>query len=217
MVKKGDLEIDRMTRNAGPPPPFGDCAHPLGQTFTLLYPFIDVSTSSRQCPNHPRATQNLQRTHTMTIPEPSTSTSAQVSPPPSLLSDDPTESTNTAALLLPHLALFSPSILEILRDHYEKFGVIAHWAPVKAFGRVIIVWQEVEGCELAKRNGDYLKLDVDLPEEDTETAQTNQPGTGKEGYFKPKSAKHKPYVFTYAASILHLPSRGSCASRYGLK
>jgi hypothetical protein len=34
---------------------------------------------------------------------------------------------------------------------------------VKGFGRVIIVWEEVEGFERAKREGDYLKLDVELP------------------------------------------------------
>jgi len=90
-----------------------------------------------------------------------------IPPPPSLLPDAPAdEPTNTAALLLPHQALFAPPILQILRDHYETYGRIAHWAPVKGFGRVIIVWDEVEGFERAKREGDYLKLDVDLPPQD---------------------------------------------------
>ena len=101
-----------------------------------------------------------------------------IPPPPSLLPDAPAdEPTNTAALLLPHQALFAPPILQILRDHYETYGRIAHWAPVKGFGRVIIVWDEVEGFERAKREGDYLKLDVDLPPQDgaAQSGKTDKP------------------------------------------
>ena len=114
-----------------------------------------------------------------------------ISPPPSLLPDlPPEERTNTAALLLPHQALFAPPILDILRAHYESFGPIAHWAPIRAFGRVIIVWQEVEGCEWAKREGDFLKLDVDLPPLDDEAqqgqGQAQAERVGTEGYFGSK-------------------------------
>ncbi|ORX41137.1 Calcipressin-domain-containing protein [Kockovaella imperatae] len=88
--------------------------------------------------------------------------------PPSLLSDvpDPSE-TNTHALILPHQSLFLPEILARLREHYEQYGSIAHWAPVRGFGRVIIVYDSVEGAERAKRQGDWLKLDVDLPAEES--------------------------------------------------
>jgi hypothetical protein len=114
-----------------------------------------------------------------------------ISPPPSLLPDlPPEERTNTAALLLPHQALFAPPILDILRAHYESFGTIAHWAPIRAFGRVIIVWHEVEGCEWAKREGDFLKLDVDLPPVEDKERPTEVPplgeGAGSEGYFGSK-------------------------------
>ena len=88
-----------------------------------------------------------------------------ISSPPSLLYDPTPEQTNTQALLLPHQALFASPILQILREHYESYGKIAHWAPVRAFGRVIIVWEEVDGADRAKRDGDFLKLDVDLPAE----------------------------------------------------
>jgi hypothetical protein len=124
--------------------------------------------------------------------------SPHVPAPPSLLPDDPPEDrTNTAALLLPHLALFAPPILQILRDHYENYGKIAHWAPVKAFGRVIIVWEEVEFCQEAKRQGDFLKLDVDIPDDTTTESSTedrDQSGLSSTGYFRSKPRRNKPYV-----------------------
>ena len=177
-----------------------------GMDHLHLLAFVNplVIQPSPSAPTHLNlAPPTSQATSRMTVPDPSSSSStsaqAQIPSPPSLLSDDSTaDQTNTAALLLPHLALFAPPILQILRDHYESFGVIAHWAPVKAFGRVIIVWQEVEGCELAKRNGDYLKLDVDLPQEHStdDKARPESQNTG-EGYFKPKSNKNKPYVYLF--------------------
>ena len=103
----------------------------------------------------------------------------ETSPIPSLVHDTTPELTNTAALLLPHQSLFAPSILQILREHYASFGLIAHWAPVRAFGRVIIVWTETEGCEVALRRGDFLKLNVDLsddPRAEQQQAQDEQQG-----------------------------------------
>lgn len=103
----------------------------------------------------------VSRTYT---PRKMSDAAAASSRPPSLLPDLPEEErTNTHALLLPHQALFASQILEILRRHYESYGRIAHWAPIRAFGRVIIVWHEVDDAESAKRYGDYLHLDVDLP------------------------------------------------------
>jgi len=90
------------------------------------------------------------------------------SPSPPLIPDSDLP-TNTAALLLPHLSLFSPPVLALLREYYERYGTIAHWAPIKAFGRVIVVWDEVEGAERAKREGDWLRLDVDIESTTDET------------------------------------------------
>ena len=110
------------------------------------------------------------------------------SAPPSLVSDreDPTsaERTNTLALVLPHLALFEPPSLRLLREHYGSFGEIAHWAPVKGFGRVIIVYQREVDAATAKREGDRLFLDVDLGEEEART------GGGEA--FKHKRRKSQP-------------------------
>jgi hypothetical protein len=83
---------------------------------------------------------------------------------PSLISED-IEQTNTLALLLPHLALFEGPQLRLLKEHYSQFGNIVHWAPVKGFGRVIIVYATDEEAALAKKEGDRLFLDVDLGED----------------------------------------------------
>lgn len=113
-------------------------------------------------------------------------------PPPPLIPDEPSSGiggaeadegpTNTLALLLPHLSLFSPPILDLLRAHYESYGVIAHWAPVKGFGRVIVVYETVEAADEAKEKGDRLFLDVDVDVEQGE-------GQGREGYFRTKRKK----------------------------
>jgi hypothetical protein len=91
-----------------------------------------------------------------------------ITSPPSLVSDRATQEedrTNTLALLLPHLSLFEPSSLRLLREHYSSFGEIVHWAPVKGFGRVIIVYASEDEAAFAKAEGDRLFLDVDLGEE----------------------------------------------------
>jgi calcipressin-2 len=86
--------------------------------------------------------------------------------PPSLIDEQTAEeATNTLALLLPHLSLFAPPILDLLKDHYSTYGPLAHWAPVKGFGRVILVYEENEDAARAKREGDWLHLDVNIPEQ----------------------------------------------------
>ena len=105
----------------------------------------------------------------------------EIPSPPSLLSDapDPVQ-TNTHALLLPHQSLFLPEILARLKQHYERYGPIAHWAPVRGFGRVIVVYEEIAGADRAKKEGDWLRLDVDLPAEENHdpTLDANGQGSG---------------------------------------
>lgn len=66
--------------------------------------------------------------------------------------------TNTLALLLPHPFLFSPPLQSLLRDHYETYGPIRAWAPIRAFGRVMVVYQTYEAAGRAKKEGDRLVL-----------------------------------------------------------
>ncbi|KAL7422949.1 hypothetical protein Q5752_002247 [Cryptotrichosporon argae] len=68
--------------------------------------------------------------------------------------------TNTLALLLPSLALFDAAVLTLLREHYEAFGPLAHWAPVRAFGRVILVYAREGDAERARHEGDRLRIDL---------------------------------------------------------
>ncbi|WRT70556.1 uncharacterized protein IL334_007554 [Kwoniella shivajii] len=149
-----------------------------------------------------------------------------IPPPPAL---DPThEPTNTLALLLPHQALFSPPILQLLKDHYGLFGEIIHWAPVKAFGRVLIVFASEEDAENTKKEGDWLKLDLQQPTPTSTTSSTeetrvandhdhsvendnNSTGSigkaGEKGYFSPgrKLRKSKPLKSELILRLHYLP------------
>ena len=118
-----------------------------------------------------------------------------IPPPPPLIPDlsgpvAEEERTNTLALLLPHTSLFTPPILELLRAHYEQFGPIAHWAPVKGFGRVIVVWQEEGDAERAKEEGGRLWLDVNVDVRDGGEGQSGQVEEGKKGHQRRASQPH---------------------------
>lgn len=106
--------------------------------------------------------------------------SIPLNPPP--LDPEPQPSTpvtNTLALILPHRALFQPAALQLLRSAFEGYGHLAHWAPVRALGRVIIVYSTNDAAACAKREGDYLRLDVEFEPEEEKTSA----GDGQEGYF----------------------------------
>lgn len=124
----------------------------------------------------------------MTVP-----TSIGIPPLPPLVRSDSSgegsEPTNTLALLLPHLALFTPPVLALLRSYYEQYGLIKVWAPVKGFGRVIIVYSTEAEASTARREGDRLELDLDAgkPEQDApkETSKSEANGT----YFNSRKRK----------------------------
>lgn len=96
------------------------------------------------------------------------------SPPPLEVDSADVEISNTLALLLPSQSLFAHPILAILKDFYASYGTLAHWAPVKGFGRVILVYEDEADAVRAKKEGDRLKLDVKVPEDEI----------AREGYFK---------------------------------
>lgn len=126
--------------------------------------------------------------------------SISLPPPPPLDRDEPAADfdTNTLALVLPHQALFAPEALHLLRDAFSGYGPLAHWAPVRGFGRVIIVYERDEDALLAKTHGDWFRLDVDLDadDDDHEAAQkpvdaTTQPGEGYFGHSRKPSRTSK--------------------------
>lgn len=162
------------------------------QVLLQVRPMHDTEVMSPSTPTLPRWTastrhQSTCNIHLRLVSASPLSTMTATATPPSLVSDreeNERESTNTLALLLPHLALFEPQSLRLLRDHYATFGEIAHWAPVKGFGRVIIVYSSEDEAAFAKRDGDKLFLDVDLGEEE------GRKGGGEA--FKHKRSKSQP-------------------------
>ena len=122
-----------------------------------------------------------------------------IPPVPPLIPDDPDIHTNTLALLLPHLSLFALPVLSLLKDYYSQYGEIAVWAPVRGFGRVIIVFETEESAQRARREGDYLSLDVNVGgpsrreegekdgiRNDKSPDMSMADGNGDEAYFSPK-------------------------------
>jgi len=130
---------------------------------------------------------------------------------PSLISDD-IEQTNTLALLLPHLALFEGPQLRLLKEHYSQFGNIVHWAPVKGFGRVIIVYATDEEAAVAKKEGDRLFLDVDLGE-DVGRKRGHQRSASQPAHGYVSS----PLLCLWACILARLPIRGTGTSLIRVK
>lgn len=134
-----------------------------------------------------------------------------IPPPPPLDLSPPDESeTNTLALLLPHQGLFAPPVLALLREHYSSYGEIAHWAPVKGFGRVIIVYEREEDARKAKVEGDWLKLEIPPREEDicTDEQDGAQPPVASKEYFdqNPRHGRrNKPKTNDLILRLHYLP------------
>lgn len=89
--------------------------------------------------------------------------SISLPPTPTLIPDAAARefATNSLALILPHPSLFLPEALALLRRHFERFGGLTHFAPIRAMGRVILVFDSVDAARKVKDADDFLKLDVD--------------------------------------------------------
>ncbi|WWC92151.1 uncharacterized protein L201_007105 [Kwoniella dendrophila CBS 6074] len=162
--------------------------------------------------------------------------SISIPPPPGLEPENVEEETNTLALLLPNQSLFEPQILSLLKEHYNLFGEIIHWAPIKGFGRVLIVFKSNEDAKNTKKLGDWLKLDLspstpndvradaggnnknqsgnndhavtELESQSNQIPQTNEQSQNKDGYFTPKTkiGKRQSQVLKSHELILRLHS-----------
>jgi hypothetical protein len=55
--------------------------------------------------------------------------------------------------------LFQAVALDALKRHFAAFGEINQWAPIGAFGRVIIVYEDEDAAEVAKLESDPVVLE----------------------------------------------------------
>ncbi|KAF8589734.1 Calcipressin [Ramaria rubella] len=81
---------------------------------------------------------------TITTPSPS---------PPS-----PAVPTNTLVLAAMPPSFFHPAILDILRDHFALYGPLHTFAPIRAFGRAIIVYYDNDAAEQGKIGLDGIEV-----------------------------------------------------------
>ncbi|TFY51362.1 hypothetical protein EVG20_g11032 [Dentipellis fragilis] len=68
--------------------------------------------------------------------------------------------TNTLVITSLPAPFFHPLVMQALRDHFEIFGMIYAWAPLRAFARIIVVFYDEENAEDAKVNCDGLQVDA---------------------------------------------------------
>ena len=51
---------------------------------------------------------------------------------------------------------FTPLVQGALRSHFEGYGPLHTWAPIRGFARVIMVYFSEEDAEIAKESNDGL-------------------------------------------------------------
>lgn len=127
-------------------------------------------------------------------------------PAPPALEHDPEPDTNTLAILLPHQAFFAPASLAILKDAFAAYGTLAHWAPVRGFGRVIAVYTDDGAAAAARREADGLKLDVALVDVDAEGAGDGEASRSEE---RREEERRDEGYFSHSRSHSRKSSRGS--------
>ena len=66
--------------------------------------------------------------------------------------------TNTLVITSLPLSFFEPIVLEALKSHFESYGDVHTWAPLKAFARIIVIYYDEEAAELAKETCDNLRI-----------------------------------------------------------
>lgn len=66
--------------------------------------------------------------------------------------------TNTLILTSLPAGFFHPSVLEPLKAHFMNYGALHTWAPLKGFGRIIVVFWEVDDAERLREECDGLHV-----------------------------------------------------------
>lgn len=66
--------------------------------------------------------------------------------------------TNTLVLASLPVSFFHPTILSALRQHFARYGTLHTFAPIRAFGRAIIVYYENHAAEQGKKHLDGISI-----------------------------------------------------------
>lgn len=74
-------------------------------------------------------------------------------------SPSPSRRTNTLAITPLPRYFFEPLVLDVLRQHFESYGEIAHWVPLKSFHRILVVYRFDDDAERAKLSSDPIILE----------------------------------------------------------
>jgi hypothetical protein len=88
--------------------------------------------------------------------------SGQQSPTtPDLTASETPVSSRTNTLVITSLpqSFFDPLVLDALRTHFESYGDVHTWAPLKAFARIFLIYYDEEAAELAKETCDNLYVE----------------------------------------------------------
>jgi hypothetical protein len=70
-----------------------------------------------------------------------------------------TQRTNTLIITKVPPALLSQAVTPSLREFFENYGKIEAWVPLKAFERVVVVYEHEEHAEQAKLGLDYTLVE----------------------------------------------------------
>ncbi|KAM5542791.1 hypothetical protein V8D89_003752 [Ganoderma adspersum] len=78
--------------------------------------------------------------------------------PPSLTMSSPSSPRRTNTLVMTRLPphFFEPLIQDAFRSHFESYGPLYSWAPIKGFARVIMTYFSETDAEMAKESNDGL-------------------------------------------------------------
>ena len=87
--------------------------------------------------------------------------SIRISIPSSPLHSPPGTPGKTNTLIVASLPqeLFETVALDALRNHFASYGCINQWAPISAFRRVIIVYENEDAAESAKQQSDPVVIE----------------------------------------------------------
>ncbi|KAJ3822889.1 Calcipressin [Lentinula raphanica] len=80
------------------------------------------------------------------------------SAPYTTFSTPPEKPTNSLAITQVPDEFFHPAVLGVLRDHFDLYGEITHWVPLRAFRRIMVVFTEEDAAEHAKRSCDRIQI-----------------------------------------------------------